>query len=74
MEIDCAYCEGTGTEPYSGEPCRVCLGRGKLIITYNNPVECAFCKSSGRQPRSSHTKPCQVCKGAGVVPPVVHEY
>jgi DnaJ-class molecular chaperone len=72
MEITCAYCSGEGEHPRRHEICPVCLGRGKLVITFDNPVKCAYCSGSGEHPRKHEI--CPVCKGAGIAPPVIHEY
>lgn len=71
LEILCAYCNGNGEDPHSYDPCRVCKGRARLVISYDNPVKCHYCNGRGEDPHSYN--PCRVCKGAGVVPPVLHD-
>jgi len=69
--VDCAFCDGTGKDPfYEDLPCRVCKGRGELILSYDNPVECRYCDGDGEDPHYEDS-PCQNCQGIGVVPPVI---
>ena len=67
-QITCAFCEGTGKDPF-GIPsirskCQVCGGRGKVRV--QEPyIECVFCGGTGAFPDKRIT--CTVCKGKGVV-------
>jgi len=66
--IKCAFCDGTGKDPWKAmsslSNCPVCEGRG--TVSMPGPlVACAYCHGTGRQPHTRLT--CQVCKGAGHV-------
>lgn len=68
VKIRCAFCEGTGKDPF-GIPshlsnCQVCLGKG--VVWVAEPIEeCAFCEGTGVHPGQRLT--CTTCKGKGVV-------
>jgi len=70
ITVTCAYCSGSGEHPRKYVPCPVCMGRGKLLLSYDNPVKCRYCSGSGEHPQKYEI--CPTCKGAGVVPPVLH--
>ncbi|NQU88817.1 MAG: hypothetical protein HQ541_23990, partial [Mariniphaga sp.] len=63
----CAYCNGTGKDPYdllsSMSGCQVCNGRGQVEV--EEPLkECVFCAGSGQNPLGARV-PCTVCHGKG---------
>jgi len=66
----CAFCKGKATDPYGilswESTCYVCHGKGTVVV--NVPcVPCRYCGGTG----SHKTFSCMVCRGRGVVPPVV---
>ncbi|MFQ5887678.1 MAG: hypothetical protein ACE5HY_03165 [Candidatus Hydrothermarchaeales archaeon] len=66
--IQCAYCEGTGRDPW-GIPsvlsnCQVCLGRGTVKIQ-EPTVECAACSGTGMHGGGSQRLTCLACGGKG---------
>jgi len=71
ISVECAYCNGSGEHPRKYQPCPVCMGRGNLVLSYDNPVRCSYCSGSGEHPQ--RYEPCPVCRGAGVVAPVIHD-
>ncbi|HEB34770.1 MAG TPA: hypothetical protein ENI18_02860 [Candidatus Aminicenantes bacterium] len=61
----CAYCEGTGIQPYGARPmCVVCEGKGVVNIREPNEI-CPDCIGSGRA--GDDGIPCLICKGKGAV-------
>jgi|GEM_PF-1823039 len=77
----CARCGSTGRGYYSNgqqstEPCKVCDGRGVLLVKLNSNselsfVRCARCEGTGRGYYSNaehSTEPCKACGGAGAQP------
>lgn len=68
---ECAFCGGTGIQPYtvSRLSCIACGGKG--VVTAVEPaVECPTCKGSGINPVivDSPLAYCYTCKGQGIVP------
>lgn len=67
--IKCAYCEGTGKDPW-GIPsplsnCQVCKGRG--VVNIREPViKCPYCDGSGAGLHGQRMT-CLVCGGKGMV-------
>ena len=62
VEVLCAFCEGTGKNPFGYAKCQVCGGRRKLKV--KTPYyRCAYCGGTGRHGQAS----CAVCSGRGVV-------
>lgn len=69
--LACALCEGSGRRPgYSADTaCRVCGGRGVVLIEGQQPfVECQLCSGSGRRPGYSSDTACRECHGVGAQP------
>jgi len=85
--LKCARCKGTGLGLWSSghrrgehstEPCKVCTGKGVLLIKIKGQlpfVRCARCDGSGRGLFSTghrrgerSTEPCKACNGAGAQP------
>jgi len=67
-EITCAFCEGTGKDPFGImsplSTCQVCWGKGS--VTVREPaIVCAFCRGSGVHDEQRLT--CTVCGGKGMV-------
>ncbi|MFQ5840857.1 MAG: hypothetical protein ACE5I8_00355 [Thermodesulfobacteriota bacterium] len=68
--IECAYCEGTGKDPW-GIPsvlsnCQVCSGRGTVKVQ-EPAVQCAACGSTGMHGGGSQRLTCLACGGKGRV-------
>ena len=68
IQITCAFCEGTGKDPFGilsiRSNCQVCGGKGKVNV--EEPyIECVFCGGSGVFPDKRIT--CTVCMGKGAV-------
>jgi DnaJ-class molecular chaperone len=66
-EVSCAFCHGTGTDPFGIlswlSTCCVCKGIG--IVHVQGPQEsCAHCRGTGAVKRLT----CTVCGGKGLVP------
>jgi len=66
--ITCAFCEGTGKDPFgvmsTKSNCQVCGGKG--TVTIREPViACAFCRGSGVHDELRLT--CTACFGKGIV-------
>lgn len=66
--ITCAFCEGTGRDPFGImsplSACQVCWGKGS--VTVREPaIVCAFCGGSGVHDEQRLT--CTVCGGKGMV-------
>ncbi len=68
--VKCAYCSESGEHPRKYKPCPVCVGRGQLVLSFDNYVQCKYCSGSGEHP--DKYLPCPTCRGAGVVAPVLH--
>jgi DnaJ-class molecular chaperone len=65
--IKCAFCEGTGENPYFRQICPVCKGKGANRIAGKH-MTCVDCHGSGR--KSGTTLTCYSCAGLGIVPDV----
>jgi len=68
VEIKCAFCKGTGIDPFGLSKlsvCPICHGKGNVKVT--KPYEkCKACGGTGVYIRSHMY--CWYCKGKGVVP------
>ena len=72
-EIQCAYCRGTGKDPFPGtwsnSLCQICRGRKRNLISFLPEEEklkkCPFCGGRGVHPYTRMT--CIPCKGKGWV-------
>ena len=66
--IQCAFCGGTGRDPYrilsKVSDCPVCKGH-KTVEVETPVVACLYCKGTGRQRHTRLT--CSACRGAGVI-------
>jgi len=66
--ITCAFCGGTGRDPYRilsrVSDCPVCKGH-KTVEVKTPVVGCLYCKGTGRQRHTRLT--CSACRGAGVI-------
>lgn len=68
MKRDCAFCRGTGKDPFellsSRSLCQVCGGKG--VVTVRTPAfKCAYCGGTGIHPQRRMV--CTVCQGKGAV-------
>ena len=68
VEVKCAYCQGTGKDPWGLmsvlSKCQVCKGKGTVQI--EAPYEqCPVCKGKGVERNKRLT--CMACKGKGVL-------
>lgn len=68
-EVKCAFCQGTGRDPFGVmsvlSKCQVCKGRGTVRI--EKPYEkCPVCDGTGVQYNKKLN--CLACKGKGVLP------
>ena len=62
VQVMCAFCRGTGKNPFSAAKCPACGGRRRVRV--KTPYyRCGFCQGSG----ASSTMTCTVCKGTGAV-------
>ena len=66
-KISCAYCNGTGMDPFELPSklsrCIVCDGTGGVEV--KEPlIACVFCAGTGKNPLGSRI-PCIVCLGKG---------
>ena len=66
-EVPCAFCQGTGTDPFGImswlSTCCVCKGKGTTRV--RGPQErCAHCRGTG----AVKSLTCTVCGGKGLVP------
>jgi DnaJ-class molecular chaperone len=68
--IRCAFCKGTGNNPYYKSTCPVCKGKGSNQVV-EKYMTCRDCHGSGRKGGTSLT--CYTCTGLGVVPDVREE-
>jgi len=68
-EIKCAFCKGTGKDPFDLlsklATCQVCGGRGKVEIK-GPAIKCTYCKGTGVYPHNGRVT-CTVCNGKGMV-------
>ena len=66
--IKCAFCGGTGGDPYrilsKVSDCPVCKGH-KTVEVETPFVACLYCKGTGRQRHTRLT--CSACRGKGVI-------
>ena len=63
--ILCAFCQGSGKNPYFSGTCPVCKGKGKNAIV--EPfMTCEDCRGLGKKRGTSLT--CYSCGGLGVLP------
>jgi len=64
--IACAFCRGTGKDPFGllseRSKCQVCVGTGTVVVRQPR-LRCVFCGGSGVYPDSRLT--CTVCGGKG---------
>ncbi len=63
--IKCAFCKGTGENPYFRQICPVCKGKGDNQLTGKH-MTCTDCHGSGH--KSGTTLTCYNCAGLGIVP------
>jgi len=63
--INCAFCKGTGENPYFRHICPVCKGEGKNQITSKH-MACVDCHGSGHKRGTTLT--CYTCAGLGAIP------
>jgi len=63
--IKCAFCKGTGENPYFRHLCPVCKGKGENQIISKHRV-CFDCHGSGH--KGGTTLTCYNCTGLGVIP------
>ncbi len=69
VEIKCAFCKGTGRDPFhlmsALSNCPVC--KGKKTVKVREPYEtCGACEGTGRYFNSKMY--CWTCRGKGVIP------
>ena len=66
--IKCAFCKGTGRDPYDIlsklSNCQVCKGH-KTVEVETPFVACLYCRGTGRQRHTRLT--CSSCRGKGVI-------
>ncbi len=66
--VKCAFCKGTGRDPYGIlseiSNCQVCKGH-KTVEVRTPYVACLYCKGTGRQRHTRLT--CSACRGTGVI-------
>jgi len=63
--IKCAFCKGTGENPYFRQICPVCKGKGSNQITGKH-MTCIDCHGSGH--KSGTILTCYNCAGLGIIP------
>jgi DnaJ-class molecular chaperone len=68
--ISCAFCKGTGNNPFYRSNCPVCKGKGSNRVA-GKYMTCRDCRGSGR--KGGTTLTCYTCGGSGVVPDVREE-
>ncbi len=62
VEIMCAFCGGTGKNPFAAAKCPACGGRRKVRV--QEPLLlCAYCEGTGANGRMT----CTICGGKGVI-------
>ena len=70
VKVKCAFCDGTGKDPFGCmshlSNCQVCKGKGTVWM-FEPYKECAFCEGTGIQPHSPHRIHCGACGGKGAV-------
>ena len=68
-KITCAFCKGTGKDPFcllsERSACQVCGGAGVVAIM-EPAIPCAFCRGTGVHPHGARVT-CTVCNGKGKV-------
>ncbi|HBZ66683.1 MAG TPA: hypothetical protein DEO70_07585 [Bacteroidales bacterium] len=66
--IECAFCSGTGKDPYAllsaSSCCLVCEGTGQVEVAEPATV-CIFCSGTGKNPLGARVT-CIVCGGKGM--------
>ncbi len=62
--IKCAFCKGTGQNPYFKHACPSCKGTGSRQVTGRQMI-CNDCHGSGH--KSGTTLTCYTCTGVGVI-------
>lgn len=63
--IVCAFCKGTGRNPYFTGTCPVCKGQGRNTVV--GPfMSCKDCYGTGQKRGTTLT--CWICGGLGIVP------
>ncbi len=66
--VRCAYCKGTGRDPFgimsSRSICTACGGKRSVWVQMPL-VTCAYCHGSGASPIGAKN-PCLACRGTGV--------
>ena len=67
----CAFCHGTGIQPYtrSGLHCPACGGKGVGKVLEPSK-ECPLCDGTGIADPTRPALACEMCKGQGVVPEI----
>jgi DnaJ-class molecular chaperone len=64
--VECAFCKGSGTNPYIRAKCPICGGSGEVRVQ-PPVVRCAFCHGRGRPLHANNPRlSCPVCFGKGV--------
>ncbi len=64
-ELACAFCVGTGSDPFATTPCSICKGNGVLTVSNVDRKQCRYCKGTGRDPYEQAV--CKVCDGLGLI-------
>jgi len=62
VEVMCAFCRGTGKNPFASAKCPVCGGRRSVKVKAPY-YQCAYCQGTGANGHMT----CTVCKGRGLV-------
>lgn len=67
----CAFCHGTGIQPYtrSGLHCLACGGKG-VVRVIEPSKECPLCHGTGLADLTRPMLACEMCKGQGVIPEI----
>ena len=68
--VRCAFCKGTGSNPYYKSTCPVCKGKknNEVVEKY---MTCRDCRGTGH--KGGTTLTCYSCSGLGVVPDMREE-
>ena len=67
----CAFCHGTGIQPYTRSElhCPACGGKG--VVRVREPsTECPLCDGTGIADLTRPVLACEMCKGQGVIPEI----